>query len=730
MANSKEGSDDRIGQKFGNYRIIQFLGRGGFADVYLGQHLFLKTQAAIKVLRTQLAEDDQEDFLKEAQMIAQLLHPNIVRVLEFGKKQDTDILFLVMDYAPHSSLRTRHKKGSLVSAPDVVPYVTQIAAALQYAHTAKLIHRDVKPENMLVGQNGTILLSDFGIAMSAPNTQSIHLEDVIGSLPYMAPEQWRGQPRFASDQYSLATCVYEWLTGGRPFKGSSSDIVAQLLSAEPLQLRSKNAQISPLVEHVVMKALSKEPKERYSSVEEFAQAFEQAVVEDEHRGHIAILSTKQPPPRDKRPPHIVHAPTRQPPIADIPTRQLPPSPMPQAPQTRQLPYPSVPLVPPTMQLPPPGTQVLSQSAPQILYKGKRKSISRRTFIGTFLGGAATLIVGSALTYAVSHHLIFHSPQGLIYSYPNITASVNAVSWYSGGWLFGTTDSIASAGDDNKVLLWDATTGNNLVTYSEHTTPVIAVAWSFDGTLVASAGTDNQVYIWNAANKLTIGSYSEHIPTPLTKPDFALAWSPKDLYVAFGGYSGVVYIQSSATEEEFPKWVGSGGPTDDFSSLKAVAWSPDGQQIVAGWGDGTIKVRDAFADRNESAVTKYNGSVFSLAWSPIDGSKSIAVAVSDQDKGNSVELWDITTRKSGISYQGHSGIIRCIAWSPEGQYIASAGDDASVHIWNANTGVVLYKYSGHTAPVTSVAWAGDSRRVVSASKDGSVQVWEAFKTGLF
>lgn len=263
-----------VSQQLGNYRLLRLIGRGGFAEVYLGEHMYLGTQAALKVLRTQIASDDIEKFREEGSIIARLDHPNIVRVLEFGIEGNAP--FLVMDYAPNGNLRQRHPKGIPIPSATIVPYVKQIAAALQYAHDQKLIHRDIKPENMLLGRNNEILLSDFGLAVIAQSTESLATRDMAGTIPYMSPEQLQGKPRPASDQYSLGTVVYEWLSGERPFQGSFFEIASQQMLNYPPPLHDKIPTIPPALEEVVLRALAKDPHERFGRIEDFAWALEQA----------------------------------------------------------------------------------------------------------------------------------------------------------------------------------------------------------------------------------------------------------------------------------------------------------------------------------------------------------------------------------------------------------------------------------------------------------------------
>ena len=268
---------ERTGQRLGNYHLIRLLGRGNFADVYLGQHIHLQTPAAIKVLRGHLTDNDLAHFKKEARVVARLRHPHIVQVLDFGVDDATP--FLVMDYAPNGNLRQRHPGGVRLPLQTVVIYVSQVAAALQYAHDQHLIHRDIKPENMLLGRSGEVLLSDFGIALMYAGATSWQTPDTAGTAAYMAPEQLRAQPVPASDQYSLGIVSYEWLSGERPFEGTLPELAIKHAFVPPPSLSERVTSLSLAVERVIVKALATDPHQRYERIGDFAQALEEAAGE-------------------------------------------------------------------------------------------------------------------------------------------------------------------------------------------------------------------------------------------------------------------------------------------------------------------------------------------------------------------------------------------------------------------------------------------------------------------
>jgi eukaryotic-like serine/threonine-protein kinase len=278
----------REGQPLGNYRLIQLLGQGHFAKVYLGEHQHLHTQAALKVLH-EVAAGEVEGFLTEARTLARLRHPHIVRVLDFGVQEETP--FLVMDYAPGGTLRKLHRQGARLPLETVIRYVKQVAQALQYAHGQRLIHRDLKPENLLLGPDQEILLSDFGLAIVLQSSRSRSFQQAAGTLAYMAPEQLKGHASPASDQYALGVLVYEWLAGERPFSGSLHELVAKQALTAPPALSEKVPTISEAVEQVVLQALAKDPAQRFASVQAFALALEEASRADATRHTLPLLTS-------------------------------------------------------------------------------------------------------------------------------------------------------------------------------------------------------------------------------------------------------------------------------------------------------------------------------------------------------------------------------------------------------------------------------------------------------
>lgn len=267
-----------VNHQLGNYRLLRKIGEGNFADVYLGRHVNLGTSAAVKVMRTRLLPEEAYTFFhEEAKLLVDLRHQHIVRFFDYGvDAQNTP--YLIMEYAPLGYVRPPAGEGRPMPLPLIVTYVQQVAEALRYIHEEKrLVHRDLKPQNLLLRADGLLLLSDFGLTtIIQSSARSQPSGTMAGTNAYIAPEQIKGRPRAASDQYALGVITYEWLTGLRPFSGTAEETIAQHLAADPPPLSSILPGIPPAVEEAVLKALAKDYKQRFANVSAFAEALEQA----------------------------------------------------------------------------------------------------------------------------------------------------------------------------------------------------------------------------------------------------------------------------------------------------------------------------------------------------------------------------------------------------------------------------------------------------------------------
>ncbi len=268
-----------VGRELGPYRMVQGVGRGGMAEVYLAEDLRLKRQVAVKVLPAAMAMDDtfRARFEREALAAAKLQHPHILPVYDYG--QQDGIPYLVMPYITGGSLsRIIADAHGPLPLPKVVQWTQEMASALQYAHNQNIIHRDVKPGNMLVGPGEHLLLSDFGIAkVLDSNTSLTSTGTSVGSPEYMAPEQAQGEADYRSDIYALGIVVFQMLTGRVPFSASTPmQVLLQHVQEPPPSPRSLNPALSPQVEAVVLRALEKDPTQRFQSASELAEALKAA----------------------------------------------------------------------------------------------------------------------------------------------------------------------------------------------------------------------------------------------------------------------------------------------------------------------------------------------------------------------------------------------------------------------------------------------------------------------
>ena len=278
--------DPLIGKQLGDYKIEGLIGHGGMARVYRGYDEKLDRNAAVKVIEPTLIAGGEEEeyrdrFLREARSIARLNHPNIVGVYQFA--QEENLYFIAMAYLDGRDLREILKEnaeeGKVIPQEQMISILRDIAKGLDYAHKNDIIHRDIKPSNIIITNEGNAVLTDFGLALNAAEGT---IGNTFGSVHYIAPEQAISSAQSVpqSDQYSLGVIVYELLAGQVPFDDASAMSVAlKHISDPPPPIRDLNSKVTPVLEAVVMRALDKEPTNRYDTVSAFVDELEQALAD-------------------------------------------------------------------------------------------------------------------------------------------------------------------------------------------------------------------------------------------------------------------------------------------------------------------------------------------------------------------------------------------------------------------------------------------------------------------
>ncbi|NRD78829.1 Stk1 family PASTA domain-containing Ser/Thr kinase [Bacillus sp. BRMEA1] len=263
-----------IGKRLSDrYKILDIIGGGGMANVYLAHDMILDRDVAVKMLRLDFANDEEfiRRFHREAQSATSLAHPNIVSIYDVG--EEGDLYYIVMEYVEGQTLKKYIQQRSPLILEDIIRIMSQLTSAIAHAHHNHIIHRDIKPHNILVDHNGNVKITDFGIAMALSATSITQTNSVLGSVHYLSPEQARGgMANEKSDIYSLGIVMFELLTGRLPFSGESAvSIALKHLQSETPSVRRWNPSIPQSVENIVLKATAKDPFHRYNNVEEMEE---------------------------------------------------------------------------------------------------------------------------------------------------------------------------------------------------------------------------------------------------------------------------------------------------------------------------------------------------------------------------------------------------------------------------------------------------------------------------
>ena len=739
-----------IGQVLkGRYRVEASLGRGGMAEVYKVWDEERSTYLALKLLRRDLAQDQifLRRFKREAQTLAKLQHPQIVRF--YGLEQDERLAFMLMDYIEGDSLQGEifDLQGTPMPMDRILEILQPVCGGLQYAHRQGFIHCDLKPGNILIHTNGSVLLTDFGIARL---TDAATMTMVgMGTPAYMAPELIRGQqPLPQTDIYSLGVILFEMLTGGeRPFTGERAEITGstsekvrwEQMNLEPASPKRWNPEITPELDALVLQSLDKGFSERPESVLELLGGLDELYAALKAPSLVSVVTPVFPSLEGEVDKHSVVDPEPPPEPEPLFKRgcikgALSPK-MPMGWKvwigigvaatilmvvgngvlSRIAPHPpivetvvvAVPMEGTAVQ----ATQVIIQdptetARPELgqLIKGPyvvpvpSRSMARlgeavRNAVGISPDGEI-LAVGSSLG------ITYYRMEGL---YPirldEVESPVLSVAFSPDGVT------LASGSMDGTLILWDARTGKLLDTLNGHTGSVKSVAFSPDGGTLTSGSGDETVILWDVQTGERLCILEGHTGTV-----WSVAFSPAGKTLASGSHDGTVILWEVGTGERLDILEGHLG------SVRSVAFSPDGGTLASGSSDGTVILWDVNTGDKLDLLERYMESVLSLDFS-LKG-RMLASLSGD----GTVVLRDLRTGERLDILEGHLASVRSVAFSPDGVLLVSGSTDGEVRLWLVADGESILALEGHTRGISSVAFSPDGATMASGSADSTVQLW--------
>lgn len=682
---------------FGRYQIKKKLGQGGMGAVYLVYDPVLKRDVALKTISVAQDANTFKRFMHEANTMARLNHPNIVKIYDIGS--DNDIPYFTMDFINGSNLADLVQDGKM-NVRRAVEVVQKVAHTIDYAHKQGILHRDLKPANIMMNQDGEPLVMDFGLAKDMEGGNKLSKTGMmLGTPAYMPPEQaWckRKELDERSDVYSLGAVLYELLTGKPPFRGTSHAILMQVVEKEPQPPSKISAMVPKEVENICLKAMAKDKRYRYQSAYELARDLERFLQGEPVLAMPQAWKYKVGKWLSKN--SLVVALTAAGLVALLLTgifsywqirqeRNLAVSAAEEATLARK-----ETLVHLTLsQLEKADKKWLEGDHQQailyyghILQKGEEEKIP-----------AAIL---QLVRLRLAHYYAAMSYCGKVFT--GHTEAVLAAAVSPDGRI------IASGGRDNVIRLWDIQEERSRAVWSGHSNWVLSLSFSHDGTRLASGSQDGTIRIWDVATGTTRGILEGH-----QSPIYGLAFDRRDRLLVSGGEDRTVRLWDLATYSSTASWSGHNG------WIRSVAIHPYEPVVASASHDKTVCLWNLDSGQKKSILYGHKDAVFSVAFSP-DG-MMLASASHDQ----TIRLWDYDKLSTRAVLRGHLDRLHAVAFNPKGTMLASAGWDADVCLWDTATCGKKAVLAGHGGIIGSLAFTPDGKILVSACQDGTVRVWQ-------
>ncbi|MBK8900504.1 MAG: serine/threonine protein kinase [Anaerolineaceae bacterium] len=726
---------------FGRYIIKTKLGQGGMGSVYHAYDPNFRREVALKLLDRRLLHDlkFRRRFEREAQAVAKIDHPGIVPIYDFG--EDEGSLFLVMPLMEGGTLGKRLENGplSLAEATDIL---RQIAPALDMTHRLNMVHRDLKPDNILFDAYGVPRIADFGIVKSAESSMTLTAGGLVGTPAYMSPEQVSSKKSIdgRSDIYSLGIILFQMLTGQRPFDADASLALAlKHVMEQPPDILEVNPALPEGCRTIMHKALHKEPDQRYQTAAALLADLENveslaALPAEAGTSSQPILPDLglQPEP-ELRP----AAPRRWPIFAALGVLVLlggtifwllnngQNQPLPTATVAALVALPATATttataVPPTATTIPTQTAVPATLAPGItptaaptatptatlapvavpLSAGNLGSLSE---VARLVGSMETLHHvavspdGTQLAAATSAGIALFqlpdfAPQGVL-----VEGEVREIAWSPDGRL------LAGSASNQTISVWNSADGSPVNQLPGSAT---ALAWSPDSTQLLVGSASGQVQLWPINQAEPAASWNDH-----TAAISQLAWSPDGLAFASGSASSSIWFRSMD---------GTGEERNSFrqNGVHGLAWSPDGSRLATAGVDGTVRLETVSNGQLQTVSCGGGGDPLAIVW--LDDE---TVATGSED--GRLRLCSINERTPQLTF-GRQAAVGQLFWLAEsGQLLSLGGRDGTVVLWNRADGSavgVLNRYTQY-ALASSVTWSPDSTRLAVGTNEGTILVWD-------